>query len=375
MKILKKILFCLIAILACKTSDGQTLGDAYDAEIATGTDFFIDGYGYKLTSKDGCVTLTAIEGECPETVIIPSTITYRNRTLTVTGIAPRVFNHKKITSITLPPTVKNFGTEAVASTLITSLKIPNGSNIGDYAFADNKKLKYLEIGEISSSPYYLSILASFRGCDNLEQIRLHNETPPHIDGGNNFPFSDMILNFTELYVPSGTLSAYRSSYYWNMFHTIKEYQTEEQLALQQLKETPQYKALDFFFQCLNNNIFETKGPGIFSTTTWMSFDVNKKRSSGEVIDAELSNKTLSYKLKGSTTEEITFDLLTDYKISDKDTIYAYTTNDCHKILYLCGNTSDSFHAILIIDGKFFRFNKSSTANIFNHQNEWLDTPL
>lgn len=41
MKILKKILFCLIAILACKTSDGQTLGDAYDAETATGTDFLL----------------------------------------------------------------------------------------------------------------------------------------------------------------------------------------------------------------------------------------------------------------------------------------------------------------------------------------------
>lgn len=257
MNILKTLLLCLTMLFAYETSIGQTIGDAYDAETAVGTDFYVDGFGYKLTSKDGCVTLTSIKGECPDKVVIPSTITYRNRTLTVTGIAPRSFKNKKITAITIPHIVKNFGTEAVASTLITNLILPNGSHIGDYAFADNKQLKYLEIGEISSSPYFLSMLASFRGCDNLEVIKLNNETPPHIDGGNKFPFSNMILNFAELYVPMGTISAYRGKYYWNMFHTIKAYETEQQRTERKYKETPQYKAIDKFVDFWINGIFVT----------------------------------------------------------------------------------------------------------------------
>ena len=276
MNILKTLLLCLTMLFAYETSIGQTIGDAYDAETAVGTDFYVDGFGYKLTSKDGCVTLTSIKGECPDKVVIPSTITYRNRTLTVTGIAPRTIKNKKITAITIPHIVKNFGTEAVASTLITNLILPNGSHIGDYAFADNKQLKYLEIGEISSSPYYLSMLASFRGCDNLEVIKLNNETPPHIDGGNKFPFSNMILNFAELYVPMGTISAYRGKYYWNMFHTIKAYETEQQRTERKYKETPQYKAIDKFVDFWINGIFVTKEPGLFSLDTWKT---GQRRSS------------------------------------------------------------------------------------------------
>ena len=96
----QKIIKSLLAI-ACLL--GSTSVSAYDFEV--------DGIYYNVVSLSG-LTCKVTSGNSKYTgdVVIPATVNYSNRTLTVVGIADEVFrNCSNLTGITIPNTISSIG--------------------------------------------------------------------------------------------------------------------------------------------------------------------------------------------------------------------------------------------------------------------------
>jgi len=121
-----------------------------------------------------------------------------------------------LTSITIPNSVKSIGDGAYYGCVgLTSLIIPNSvSSIGQGSFYGCTGLTSITIGNgINSIPY-----TCFAGCSNLKVLRCFNNTPPTV---GNAGFDS--VNPTVVYVPVGTLAAYKAADIWKDFSTIYEY--------------------------------------------------------------------------------------------------------------------------------------------------------
>ena len=112
----------------------------------------VDGIYYNITSP-ATVEVTNSTGT-PEAksysgnVIIPSTVTYANKTFTVTAIGIYSFQDcTGLTAITIPNSVKTIGSEAFKGcTSLTSIMIPDSvTKIGDGAFIDCTGLSSITI--------------------------------------------------------------------------------------------------------------------------------------------------------------------------------------------------------------------------------------
>ena len=164
MKTIKQLLIT-VAILLC-----SVVANAYDFEV--------NGIYYNILSmSDLTVEVTKGDNKYSGEVIIPSTVSYKSKTLTVTSIGSYAF-------------------EACSS--LTSITIPNSvTSIGSFAFY---------------------------GCDSLASIRLLGETPPTVDRNNftNKQYMNMIV-----YVPKGTLATYQAADTWKNFWDIREEGTTE----------------------------------------------------------------------------------------------------------------------------------------------------
>ena len=119
-------LFVAIAALFCSAAVS-----AYDLEI--------DGVYYNVLSMSD-LTIEVTEGNKKYSgeVTIPSTISYKSRTLTVTSIGTSAFySCNDLTSITIPNSVTSIGASAFFGCKgLTSIIIPNSvTSIGDYAFS------------------------------------------------------------------------------------------------------------------------------------------------------------------------------------------------------------------------------------------------
>lgn len=131
----------------------------------------------------------------------------------VTSIGDWAFRGlRDVTSLTVPDGVTHIGQAAFQDCKdLTSAVISDGvTNIGAYAFMSCKNLMSVTISEnIDSIGLY-----AFRDCRNLKLINCKSLTPPAIyydvfDG-------DTYYNAT-LYIPKGSLAAYRATYAWQCF--------------------------------------------------------------------------------------------------------------------------------------------------------------
>ena len=98
-------------------------------------DFEVDGICYNISGSNAEVTSssTAYSGS----VVIPSTVTYSDKTYSVTSIGDYAFEDcSGLTSITIPNSVKSIGRDAFyGCSGLTSVTIPsNVTSIGDWAF-------------------------------------------------------------------------------------------------------------------------------------------------------------------------------------------------------------------------------------------------
>ena len=109
-----------------------------------------------------------------ETLNIPETATFMNRTRKVTRIGDYAFSNSKLAHVTIPHTVVEIGAGAFGSSGLVSITIPNSvTNIGNYAFQNCSGLESITIGNYSAPPWheYLSY------CCTTARIALNLEFP------------------------------------------------------------------------------------------------------------------------------------------------------------------------------------------------------
>jgi len=101
---------------------------------------------------------------------------------------------------------------------ITSITIPNSvTSIGQYSFARCDGLTSVTIGKGVTSIGR----CAFDYCNGLTSIHCKSEIPPTIENGWG-AFEGNVFSSATLYVPQGTIDAYRSAYGWNNFQNIVE---------------------------------------------------------------------------------------------------------------------------------------------------------
>lgn len=194
---MKNSLFLKLFVLVASLSSALTLS-------AAEYDFVVDRLAYKITSG------TTVEVACPESeeeyapgadysgvINIPRTVIYDGTTYTVRGIGLNAFAFSSVTQVIIPNTVTYIDRQAFFECwYLTSVSFGSGTNtIGDFAF---------------------------NFCEDLKYVTCRATTPPTI-----YEFTFKIMNgsgygldYTNLYVPSSSLNAYRSKTYWKEFGNI-----------------------------------------------------------------------------------------------------------------------------------------------------------
>ena len=195
-------------------------------------------------------TMTASVADCASTatsVIIPQTISKRTsgsattywegNDYTVTEIVNMAFSYcKTLSSVSIPNTVTSIRNEAfLGCTDLTTINIPAGvTSIGDSVFSGCTSLTSIDLPDnLQSLSYGLfsgcSALQSivipdgvismgyiaFEGCNSLTSITVKATTPPRLLDSGEIP-----SNVTNIYVPAGSVEAYKTASGWSEFENI-----------------------------------------------------------------------------------------------------------------------------------------------------------
>lgn len=106
---------------------------------------------------------------------IPSTVTYKEKTYTVTELGAQLFKDELLLSVvTIPDTINVIGDQAFYGTNLESLTLPEGlETIGDLAFAMNTNLKYVYVPASCSEIGYFA----FTGANNAELFMGRDSAP------------------------------------------------------------------------------------------------------------------------------------------------------------------------------------------------------
>jgi hypothetical protein len=142
----------------------------------------------------------------------------------VTKIGQQAFNSTGLTSITVPGSVKNieYATFAFCKNL-TSVKICEGvKTVGKWAFQECRKLEKVIL------PASLDSIAEwiFRDCNSLKVIECNSTTPLTVNA-NVFAGTD--LTKISVFVPYGSVEAYKNAPVWKEFKHIGTYPAGLQL--------------------------------------------------------------------------------------------------------------------------------------------------
>lgn len=106
---------------------------------------------------------------------IPSTVTYKDKTYTVTELGAQLFKDEFLLSVvTIPDTINVIGDQAFYGTNLESLTLPEGlETIGDLAFAMNTNLKYVYVPATCDEIGYFA----FTGANNVELFMGRDSAP------------------------------------------------------------------------------------------------------------------------------------------------------------------------------------------------------
>ena len=165
-------------------------------------DFIYNGIYYNAYREDAVSVTRELwdSNNCysSSNITIPSTVYNNGQAYTVGGISNYAFRYcSNLQSITIPNSVLT---------------------IGAWGFYGCSNLRTVVIG---SSVYYIGEQA-FGACPSLTSITCYATTPPsqtnaYAFGGDN----SSIYNNATLYVPAGSISAYKSANVWKNFTNIK----------------------------------------------------------------------------------------------------------------------------------------------------------
>jgi hypothetical protein len=171
--------------------------------------------GTELEVTDGLFAYTG-------NIIIPESLIYDNKALTVTRIGDKAFYYNDIEMITIPNTVRSIGNEAFSHCArLASVSLPNSITvIGDRAFYGCSGLTSVTLPNSLTSIGYIA----FQGCRNLSSIISLMENPVEIKGKLlDSTFSSDVYENATLLVPTGLESLYELSLGWWDFVYIDEY--------------------------------------------------------------------------------------------------------------------------------------------------------
>ena len=174
-------------------------------------------------------------------VVIPSSVTYNDKTYSVTSIGNSAFSQcNALTSVTIPNSVTSIGDGAFGNcTGLTSVTIPNSvTSIGNWAFMNCTGLTSVTIPNSVTSigdgafgnctgltsvtiPNSVTGIANeaFGYCTGLTSVTNYANTPQSIDSNmfDNVNTSTCVLN-----VPKESVSLYKAADVWKEFTNIVE---------------------------------------------------------------------------------------------------------------------------------------------------------
>ena len=230
------------------------------ATTASAQDFEVDGICYNILSEDDrTVMVTESPYGYSGDVVIPAEVSYDGGTYRVTTIGDYAFSDcYALTSVDMPsvttigdvafgycsaltsvemPSVTTIGAYAFYEcSSLTSISMPSVTTIGGYAFYNCNALTSVSMPSATTigygAFYYCFALTSidipasvsmiddyaFTACSSLTSVYCHWEEPLECDPR----FENTVLETATLYVPTGTIDAYRSVSPWSGFINIVE---------------------------------------------------------------------------------------------------------------------------------------------------------
>lgn len=136
-------------------------------------DFEADGLYFTITSpKDLTVSVDGAVNKDTDKIVIPPTVVYKNKTLTITSVGSKAFRkYKNLQSISFPNTVLSIGGSAFEEDeLLVDVVLPDSlSFIGSAAFKKCTSLKTIRIPKKVDFLYEV-----FDGCSGLISVTLND---------------------------------------------------------------------------------------------------------------------------------------------------------------------------------------------------------
>lgn len=188
---------------------------------ASAYDFEADGLYFTIISpKDLTVSVDGAVNKDTDKVVIPQTVVYKNKTLTITRVGSEAFkSYKNLQSISLPNTMLSIGESAFEEDeLLVDVVLPDSLlRIGSNAFAKCTSLKTVRIPE-----KVVDLNDNVFGCcKSLRAIYVYAEKVPILPY-NSCAFEGCDSKKCKVYVPIGTYDAYSRSEF-GYFENIVEF--------------------------------------------------------------------------------------------------------------------------------------------------------
>ena len=202
-------------------------------EVINGIAYYLDDV-YYTAEVTGLPTSDKYVGD----IVVPEQVNYDGHDYAVTLVGAYAFSEcTELTSVTLPATITEIGSYAFfGSSALTSVNIPEGITIiGENTFFGCSSLTSItlpeSLTEIGYGAFYESGLESitipanvasiggsaFADNSNLKTIHVQRATPPTC---GDYAFGG-VTNTIPVYVPAGSVDAYKAASGWNYFTNIQ----------------------------------------------------------------------------------------------------------------------------------------------------------